>query len=257
MSAARFWAFGLVGAVMIGASIALVAQFAFGLAIAGSCSSTGYAGNRRVPTCSGDQIFGIVAIFPSIALGLLGLWIAGRRAPRGRRTGTLGIATWSVGYLVLGGALVATAFDPSNDTAWLNRWGWALPGLIFLPLSIAGMVYGLVGRRRVARTRRLAALGIRARGTIVSVEDTGMTVNMNPRLRIEVDIQPPSGAAYRATKTAVVPRIAIPRAGEEVEVWIDPSDPNSFTISLAPPPAPGFEPGPPAGSAPAAPSAHG
>lgn len=235
----RFYAAGLLGAVMVGASIALVAGLAHGLGLIGSCSSTGYIKGRPVPQCSGSDVLKIVGIFPAIGLGLLGLFVSGRRAPRHRRTGSFGIAVWSAGYLVIGAALIATAFNPASKAGGIDRWGWAIPGFIFIPLGIGGLLFMATRRRKSAVARRLLAEGVHTTGRVVAVRDTGVTINNNPRIAMGVEVRTPDGVK-RLEKTSTVSRLTIPREGDEVQVWYDREDPESFALGLPAerPPAP-------------------
>jgi hypothetical protein len=230
----RFYAFGIVGAVMVGVSIGLVAGIAHGIGLVGSCSSNGYIDGRPVPTCAAGDVVKIVGIFPAILLGLVGLVVSGRRAPRHKRTGTLGVTAWSVGYLVVGTALILTSSNPASKAEGLDRYGWAIPGYIFIPLGIAGLLFMLFRRRKSAVAQRLLATGVHATGRIAAVRDTGVTINNNPRIALEVEVP----GAGRLMKTATVSRLAIPREGDEVQVWYDRDDPNTFAIGLPTGPTP-------------------
>jgi hypothetical protein len=72
----------------------------------------------------------------------------------------------------------------------------------------------------------LVATGSKAVGTVVSVQDTGMTVNDNPRIKMTFRIEPLDGTpAFDAQKTRTVSRVQIPRQGERFPVWYDPAEP--------------------------------
>jgi Short C-terminal domain len=78
----------------------------------------------------------------------------------------------------------------------------------------------------------LFATGQRAAGTVVSVQDTGMTVNDNPRVKMTFRIEPLDGSPpFDAQKTATVPRIQIPRQGERYPVWYDAQDPSKWAFA--------------------------
>jgi hypothetical protein len=59
----------------------------------------------------------------------------------------------------------------------------------------------------------------------VSVEDTNVTINDNPRVRITVRVDPPGEAPFTLVKTQTVSRVSIPRAGDTCSVLYDPVDP--------------------------------
>lgn len=224
----RFYLFGIVGAVMIGLAIGLVAGIAHGIGLIGSCSSSGYINGRPVPSCTAGDTLKIVGIFPAIGLGLLGLVVSGRRAPRHKRTGSLGVAAWSVGYLVVGTALILTSQNPASKAGGIDRWGWAIPGFIFIPLGIGGLLFLTFRKRKAATAQRLLATGVNAKGRIVAVRDTGVTINMNPRIALEVEVP----GVGRLEKTVTVSRLAIPREGDEVQVWYDRENPQTFALGI-------------------------
>jgi len=68
--------------------------------------------------------------------------------------------------------------------------------------------------------------GAKGAGTVVSVQDTGMTVNDNPRVKMIFRIEPLDGSPpFDAEKTTTVSRVEIPRQGDRYPVWYDTSDP--------------------------------
>ena len=68
--------------------------------------------------------------------------------------------------------------------------------------------------------------GAKGAGTVISVQDTGMTVNDNPRVKMTFRIEPLDGSPpFDAEKKATVSRVEIPRQGDRYPVWYDPADP--------------------------------
>src|SRR5947208_5738199 len=86
-----------------------------------------------------------------------------------------------------------------------------------------------------SKKKKAAALmenGAKGVGTIENVQDTGMTINDNPRVRITMSVQPlDGGAPVRLEKTATVSRVEIPRAGDRHPVFYDPSEPKSWAYA--------------------------
>jgi hypothetical protein len=79
---------------------------------------------------------------------------------------------------------------------------------------------------------RLFETGAKAVGTVLTVRDTGMTINDNPRVKMTFRIEPIDGsAAFEGEKTATVSRVQIPRAGERYPVWYDAADPSSWAFA--------------------------
>jgi hypothetical protein len=74
--------------------------------------------------------------------------------------------------------------------------------------------------------------GAKGVGTVLSVQDTGMTVNDNPRVKMTFRIEPlDGGPAFDAQKTRTVSRVEIPRQGDRYPVWYDTADPGKWAFA--------------------------
>src|SRR6059058_534775 len=88
------------------------------------------------------------------------------------------------------------------------------------------------GRRQREQAENLVATGAKAVGMVLSVQDTGMSVNDDPRVRMTFRIEPLDGsAAFEAEKTKLVSRVQIPRAGDRYPVWFDAADPSKWAYA--------------------------
>ena len=88
------------------------------------------------------------------------------------------------------------------------------------------------GKRKKEKALNLVATGAKAIGTVLSVQDTGMTMNDNPRIKMTFRIEPIDGSApFDAEKTKVVSRVQIPRSGDRYPVWYDLEDPSSWAFA--------------------------
>ena len=68
--------------------------------------------------------------------------------------------------------------------------------------------------------------GAKGAGTVVSVQDTGMTINDNPRVKMVFRVEPLDGSPpFDAQKTSTVSRVEIPRQGDRYPVWYDVNEP--------------------------------
>jgi hypothetical protein len=65
---------------------------------------------------------------------------------------------------------------------------------------------------------------------VVSVQDTGATVNMNPVVLIVMKVTPAAGAPFDVTAQTTVSRIAVPRPGDKVKVKYNPDSPQQIII---------------------------
>jgi hypothetical protein len=64
-----------------------------------------------------------------------------------------------------------------------------------------------------------------AAGVVIGLRDTGVTVDNDPRAEITISYTRLDGTPVQATVTQVVPRLEVPRPGDPVTVWYDPSSP--------------------------------
>lgn len=84
---------------------------------------------------------------------------------------------------------------------------------------------GIFGKSKRQKAAELLQSGHPGVGTIVSVQDTGMTINDNPRIKLTMRIEPLDGSpAFDGYKTRTESRLTIPRQGERYPVYFDPAD---------------------------------
>jgi hypothetical protein len=88
------------------------------------------------------------------------------------------------------------------------------------------------GKRKREKAENLVATGSRAVGVVLGVQDTGMTMNDNPRIRMSFRIEPLDGSPpFELEKTKVVSRVQIPRQGDRYPVWYDPADLDNWAFA--------------------------
>jgi Short C-terminal domain len=83
------------------------------------------------------------------------------------------------------------------------------------------------------KKKEILANGIQARATITNVQDTGMMINNNPRVKLTLQVTPDGDVPFEATKKVTVSRIAIPRIGDSLWVRYDPADPSAIEFDEA------------------------
>ena len=100
-------------------------------------------------------------------------------------------------------------------------------GLAVTAAAIAVPIYFM--RKNQQRAQALMATGTQGEATILSLEDTGMRINDNPRVTLGLEIQMPYGAPYQLTKTVTVPLIRLSQiqVGSKVPVMVDMTDPTN------------------------------
>lgn len=77
------------------------------------------------------------------------------------------------------------------------------------------------------KKKRLMQIGVKGVGTIVGVQDTGITVNNNPFIKMEIEVKP----GVHAMVSMTVSRVGIPRPGDQVGIIYDPSKPTDAIIA--------------------------
>ncbi len=88
---------------------------------------------------------------------------------------------------------------------------------------------GLFGKSKRQKVQDLYSSGSKGVGTVISVADTGMTINDNPRVKMAFRVEPLDGSApLDLAKTTTVSRVEIPRQGDRYAVLFDPQDPGTW-----------------------------
>jgi hypothetical protein len=191
----------------------------------GSCGSDGtYIATRPCPPGTGTHI---LALIGGIFGGLIGIALWGSRGKSGRpaRVG-LPLIMWCLLFVTLAGSVALAAYGPANNDEAGARAAAIVLAAIFVPMGLAPLPLAFGGRRKRSRLMQLAATGTRCRGVVVSVEDTGVTINDNPHVKITVRAEPegPSETPFTVVKTATVSRVRIPRPGDSCVVFYDPAN---------------------------------
>ena len=77
----------------------------------------------------------------------------------------------------------------------------------------------------------LAMSGMEASAEVVSIEDTGALINMNPVVRLALKVTPAMGMpGFETTGETMVSKIAIPRKGDTIKIKYNPADPKQFVV---------------------------
>jgi hypothetical protein len=152
-------------------------------------------------------------------------------------------------FVVLGvGAIVALGGLPyAGGSMWLM-------GGIFILVGGACVAAGIYMRRGAAATDQILTAGVAGTASITGVTQTGMYLNNQPQIRMELLVSLPGQAPYAAQHTEFVPLILLSRVspGLSLPVRVNPADPSKVIIDwsggaqmapamagmAAPPPAP-------------------
>lgn len=103
---------------------------------------------------------------------------------------------------------------------------------LFLLLSGCAMIDSMSG---VSEAKRLQEAGTPATARILKIWDTGITVNDDPVIGLEVEVAREDGSLYTATiPKSLISKLDIPQfqPGLPVSVRIDPQDPAKVAIDV-------------------------
>lgn len=241
----------IIGMACVAVGVLLAAWALYELIRIGSCSSGGpYVSARACPPGTGTKI---VALMGGIFLVVGGAIITPGAAIAG--------VAWGLGFTMLGAAFFVAAFGPAappDAGSGLTITGIVVGGL-FVLMGLPGLLAIFLGGRRGGgaggggtRAQRLLAHGKRCPGTVLSVQDTGMTINDNPRVAMRIRAEPAGEPAFEFDKTATVSRVQVPRQGDRCAVFYEPGGEGEPGVSFDAPALAmvGLAPG---GAAPAAP----
>jgi hypothetical protein len=74
--------------------------------------------------------------------------------------------------------------------------------------------------------------GLDGTAKVNSVEDTGQVKNANPMVTLELDVNPKAGKSFFACAFINVPRNAIPRVGEKLQIKSSPEEETDLAIQI-------------------------
>jgi len=94
----------------------------------------------------------------------------------------------------------------------------------FVDKMNAAMAQGQSAIDLVNQMNWVAQNGMEASVDVLSVMDTGATINMNPVVEMKLHVIPATGAAFEATARSMVSRIAVPRKGDRLNIKYNPAD---------------------------------
>jgi hypothetical protein len=106
----------------------------------------------------------------------------------------------------------------------------AFMGKEFVDKTNNALDQGQAAMDGVKQQQMLMQSGADATAEVVSVTDTGATVNMNPVVVIQMKVTPAVGAAFDVTTQTMVSRIAVPRAGDKIKIKYNPAAPQQIVI---------------------------
>ncbi len=76
----------------------------------------------------------------------------------------------------------------------------------------------------------VAQYGLDATAEVLSVADTGATINMNPVVEMKLNVTSSYGQSFETTARTMVSRIAVPRTGDKINIKYNPADPTQIFV---------------------------
>jgi len=100
-----------------------------------------------------------------------------------------------------------------------------IPGLVIWKLVVPLF-------RRSAEAQAILASGEPGQARVLAIGQTGMTVNDQPEVRMQLEVYLPGRAPYRTEHTAIVSLLAIPRIqpGSMLQVRVDRANPMRLAV---------------------------
>lgn len=105
-------------------------------------------------------------------------------------------------------------------------------GQIWIAASLVLIGVYLVSGRQAKREQRLRSEGLPGRATILGVEQTGVYINQQPRVKLRLRIEADGVQPFEVSETMIVPIVALGRLtdGRPLSVLVDRDDPGRFTV---------------------------
>lgn len=72
--------------------------------------------------------------------------------------------------------------------------------------------------------------GLDATAEVISIQDTGGSINDNPIVVMQLKVQPQYEPAFETTASTMVSKIAIPRVGDTIKIKYSPADKSKILV---------------------------
>ena len=180
-------------------------------------------GRRRLANAAGERMDRDLAMFG----GALERSDQGEHAGELRELVALGTPLRDTLRGIVHGTVDRRQYDKAAARAWLRR---AHDARGRLGRDVAEADFA--GWDAMAQAELLYA-GRRAPAVVLDVQDTGMTVNNDPRVRVRLRVEPEGEPPFEVERKLLVSRLAIPRPGERLEAAYDPADREKLTFRIA------------------------
>jgi len=105
-----------------------------------------------------------------------------------------------------------------------------LTGAILGGVGVMLLLGGLLWMRGAAKKDRISATGVAGTGQIMGLGQTGVTVNDQPQVELDLLVTIPGRSPYRAKVKEIVPLIMLNRLQGTLPVRVDPAEPDTVVV---------------------------
>jgi hypothetical protein len=219
---------GAIGLVLGLGALAAFDWALYEIVQTGTCASGGpYVSARPCPEGTGLRIVALTAALP---VGLVGCGLLSF-SRRGNWRAAVGVWLIAWALLFVSSAIVALVAVYASDDPVVEgaQLGVTIIAAVFIPMGLAPLGLLALGRRRGDADDGLSRA---ARGRILAVEDTGVSVAGAQRVRVTVRVEPDGAEPFTVTTASMVPDYAAAEVGGSVEVRYHPRDRDRVELRL-------------------------
>jgi hypothetical protein len=164
---------------------------------------------------------------------IFGRRLMGRSRPQPFSASTMGRSAG--GWLMFVGATelaMGAGFAVAASRAPGLGGGFFIAAAVLLGVGVILLLVGVLVWRRSGRTTRIEREGLPGTARILSLTQTGMYLNEQPQIAMELEVNVPGHPTFRTTHRSFVPLILLGRlaAGEELPVKADPAKPTRVIV---------------------------
>jgi hypothetical protein len=154
-------------------------------------------------------------------------------ATMGRYTGA-----WLIGTAIFELALAGVFF-------FIGGSGMILTGVILAVVGVILLLFGIGARRKAKENQRIDDTGLAGTGQIVGMTQTGMYLNEQPQIGLQLMVSVPGRNPYQVEVRQFVPLMLLARlqVGASLPVKVDQQDPSKVVIDWDAPAQPMAYPG--------------
>jgi hypothetical protein len=128
--------------------------------------------------------------------------------------------------------LLAAGFVAGGMASKQARGGLYLTAAILAAVGIPLVWVGIRSRHKAKRVDRVEQTGVAGQATITAMTQTGMYLNNNPQIKLELQVSVPGRASYASEHKSFIPLMMLGQIqpGASFPVKVDPADPQNVVI---------------------------